>query len=232
MNLGVKACLFSSGVIEKLLRIRWKIRIVLCGMLIADGESYKITQLIIFRFNNPKPISPVWTVVLMQRNRQNKAMEWLWEKLAHNPSIGRRSVPVFIAVALVVFLWCLTGLISAYRTANQSNSWPQVEATVTDFQAIKIENNHYGWEQDSYTEFGGYLTTIGYYFDGVHYQAELREYLSGKKVTVYVNPEKPGDVLTTPGATLQSVFFPVALTAFSGLALIVLCLILISPKHD
>ena len=138
---------------------------------------------------------------------------------------------MFIAVALVVFLWCLTGLISAYRTANQSNSWPQVEATVTDFQAIKIDyyDPEYGTTEE---QFGGYLTTIDYYFDGVHYQAELREYLSGKKVTVYVNPEKPGDVLTTPGATLQSVFFPVALTAFSGLALIVLCLILISPKHD
>ena len=200
-------------------------------MLIADGESYKITQLIILRFNNPKPISPLLTVVLMKRNRRNYAMEWLWEKLAHNPSIGRRSVPVFIAVALVVFLWCLTGLISAYRTANQSNSWPQVEATVTDFQAIKIDyyDPEYGTTEE---QFGGYLTTIDYYFDGVHYQAELREYLSGKKVTVYVNPEKPGDVVTTPGATLQSVVFPVALTAFSGLALIVLCLILISPKHD
>ena len=129
----------------------------------------------------------------------------------------------FTFVAFVVFLASVAWLIISWRAGNKTKSWDATTAEVlkNDAQTTRHGRQPRGW-----------LTTISYSVDGTEYVAKVDEYLLGKSVTVYVNPHNPSEVVGKAGARIQDMFMPIIATAGSGLFLVVLGLMIFSPKDD
>ena len=123
---------------------------------------------------------------------------------------------------LVVFILSAGWLFLAWSSGNKTNSWDPTTAQI-------VEN---GIQETITGQTAGWLTTITYSVDGIEYVADVDEYLIGKDVTVFVNPEDPMDVVGKAGPRMQDMGRPMLATVASGLLAVVLLLIAFSPKED
>lgn len=123
---------------------------------------------------------------------------------------------------LFVFILSSIWLIVAISRGNDTHTWTPVEATVVEARAQRSIQR--GPKR--------ILTTIEYSFDGIEYKTTLAEILVGSRVTVYVNPEAPTDVVGEQGFQVQVYGRPLIATIGSGLFAVVLLLIAFSPKEE
>lgn len=123
-----------------------------------------------------------------------------------------------VAVFSVSSFWLYLTMSSGYAT----NNWVATPATIGIGQADRnLRDRQMGLE-----------TPVTYKFEGVIYDKVVQEFLVPGKGTVYVNPNDPSQVVGVTGPCLQNFGRPMILTIVSGLLIVVLGLIALSPKDD
>ena len=134
----------------------------------------------------------------------------------------RLKVLTYALGALVVFIFSLVWLIQAMTGGQATRNWDAVEAEIISNASTK--------------SFSGETTSVEtrviYTVKGVEYEAVLDDFLIKGKGTVYVNPSDPTQVVGEQGPQVQRYGRPLIATLGSGLFLIVLGLIALSPKED
>lgn len=121
---------------------------------------------------------------------------------------------VFVASSI----WLVITMMQGYSTQD----WQPVPAQIEQSETAK---NLSGRSKSV-------RTTVTYMIGGETYTRDVDDFLVGGSGTVYVNPEDPSQVVGERGPNLQHYGRPMIIAITSGIFLIALGLIALSPKED